>query len=402
MSDAGRAPITIHALAPAGPRAPTARRADLDRWVAFPRLAVYGPASPWVPPLDADLRGMLDPRKNPFFRHGEAQPFLATDARGEIVGRILAHVYHRHNVRHGERAAFFGYFECRDDPAAARALLGAAAAYGAARGCDRLRGPFNMTAMQELGILLDGFDTAPAIDETYTPPYYPALLEGAGLRPIFPVTTFRLEDLARADPDAILTARHRALLDGGRLRIRPANLRDFDREIETLRELLNDSFYENPHFVPIGREEFAFQIGPLKRVMDPAISLVAEIDGVPCGFVVTLPDFNPILKRMGGSLGPRALLTFLLGRPRVRGAVVIIMGVQRQLQGRGIMRLLHAELLRAASRRGYRRLTITWVADVNAGSLAALRALGARPLHRLTLYEAPNADLIRHAGVVAP
>jgi GNAT superfamily N-acetyltransferase len=375
--------------------------AELREWIRFPRLHVYPDSGPWVPPLDGDLRRMLDRRNNPFFQHGEAQPYLARDASGRVVGRVLASIYHRHNVRHGERAAFFGYFECIDDTQVARALVDAAAAYGAERGCTLLRGPFNMTAMQEMGILVEGFAAAPAVDETYTAQYYPALLEGAGLRAVFPVTTFRLDGLEAINPDALLGERHRALLANGRMRIRAANLREFRREIETLRELLNDSFYENPHFVPITHDEFFFQIGPYRRLMDSEISLVAELDGVPCGFVVTVPDYNLLLKRMNGTLGPSALLTFLRGRSQIRDAVLIIMGVELQLQGQGVMRVLQAELLRALRRKGYRRLTITWVADVNAKSLGTMHALGARPLHQLTLYERPiggGADADGEAG----
>ncbi len=365
---------------------PVAGKAELRRWITLPRTGIYAPSSPWVPPLDGDLERLLDRRRNPFFQYGDAVPYLAVDERDQPVGRILAHVYHRHNVRHGERAAFFGLFECRDDPEAARALIDAARAYGARQSCTTLRGPFNMTAMQEMGILTDGFANPPAVDETYTAPYYPALLEGAGLRPVFPVSTFRI-DMARAEPDSMLSDRHRALMASGRLRIRPADLGHFEREIETLRELLNDSFYENPHFVPITHDEFMFQIGPYRRLLDPAISLVAELDGVPCGFAITVPDYNPILKRMDGRLGPREALIFLSQRPRIRGAVLIIMGVQTQLQGQGVMRVLQAELVRALRRRGYRRLTVTWVADENEKSLATVAALGGRPLHRLTLYE---------------
>jgi len=207
-------------------------------------------------------------------------------------------------------------------------LIDAARDYGARQGCTTLRGPFNMTAMQEMGILTAGFTAPPAVDETYTAPYYPALLEQAGLRAVFPVSTFQV-DVARAEPDSMLSERRRALAASGRLRIRPADLGRVEREVETLRELLNDSFYENPHVVPITHDEFVFQIGPYRRLLDPAISLVAELDGVPCGFAITVPDYNPILKRMGGRLGPREILIFLSGRPRIRGAVLIIMGVQR-------------------------------------------------------------------------
>ena len=368
---------------------PVRTRADADAWLALPRGEVYPSSSPWVSPLDAELRRMLDYRKNPFFRHGNGAPLLARDGQGRPVGRALAHVYHRHNVRHGERAAFFGYFECRDDARAARALIDAAAAFGSQHGCTVLRGPFNMTAMQEMGVLTSGFAEPPAVDETYTPSYYPGLLAAAGLRPVFPVTTFRVDDVSRLKHDTLLGERQRALLASGRLRVRSANLRNFTREIEAVRELLNDSFYDNPHFMPITHDEFVFQIGPYKRLMDPAISLVAELDGVPCGFIITVPDFNPLLKQMQGRAGPREILTFLRGRSRIRDAVLIIMGVPRYLQDRGIMRVLLAELVRVLQRRGYRRLTVTWIADVNAKSLATVAALGARPLHRLTLYERP-------------
>ena len=368
---------------------PVRTRADADAWLALPRGEVYPSSSPWVSPLDAELRRMLDYRKNPFFRHGNGAPLLARDGQGRPVGRALAHVYHRHHVRHGARAAVCGYFECRDDARAARALIDAAAAFGSQHGCTVLRGPFNMTAMQEMGVLTSGFAEPPAVDETYTPSYYPGLLAAAGLRPVFPVTTFRVDDVSRLKHDTLLGERQRALLASGRLRVRSANLRNFTREIEAVRELLNDSFYDNPHFVPITHDEFVFQIGPYKRLMDPAISLVAELDGVPCGFIITVPDFNPLLKQMQGRAGPREILTFLRGRSRIRDAVLIIMGVPRYLQDRGIMRVLLAELVRVLQRRGYRRLTVTWIADVNAKSLATVAALGARPLHRLTLYERP-------------
>ncbi|MBO0779994.1 MAG: GNAT family N-acetyltransferase [Ktedonobacteraceae bacterium] len=363
-------------------------KAELEEWVRFPRREIYTSASHWVPPLDQDLQHMLDRKKNPFFRYGEARPLLVRDAQGKIAGRLLAHISYRHITRHNERAAFFGYFECREEVEAGRALIEAAAEFGRERDCVVLRGPFNMTAMQEMGILQSGFDEAPAVDETYTAPYYPALLEACGLQPAFPVTTFRIDDVSTVDPEILLGGerQHRLLADG-HLRIRSANTRDYEREFETLRELLNDSFYQNRYFVPITREEFAFQIGPYKRLMDPTINLVAELDGVPCGFVVTVPDFNPLLKQMHGSMGPRSLWTFLRGRSHVRDAVLIIMGVQQQLQNRGIMRVLHAELIRALCRGGYRSLTITWVADENLGSLATLKALGARPLHTLSLYE---------------
>jgi GNAT superfamily N-acetyltransferase len=369
-------------------------RAALDAWIRFP-YSIYPPDSAWVAPLESDMRRLLDSRRNPFFRHGEAIPLLAVDAAtGAPLGRILTHVFHRHNVLHGERAVFFGYPELADRADVAVALVGAAARQAAAWGGDTLRGPFNMTAMQEMGVLTGSFDASPAVDMVYTAPHVFDRLRGARLRPVFPATTYRMDDVAGLSSEALLGPRHRSLLEDPKWRFRAAHGDRLDRELETLRELLNQSFARNPHFVPITQDEFAFQIGPYRRLLDLELCRVAERDGVPVGFIVAVPDFNPLLKRMRGRSGPRELLGFLLRRRHVRDVVLIVMGVHPAYQGTGVMRVLHAQLIEAMQRRGYRGLSVTWVAEENGASNATLRALGLQPLHHVTLFEAPVAALL--------
>ena len=315
---------------------PVATPQDLDTWVRFPRQHVYPATSPWVPPLDRDVARLLDRGANPFFRHGEATAFLARDADGQPLGRILAQVYRRHNERHGERTVFFGLFECQDNPEAASALIRAAARAGAAWGCDTLRGPYNMTAMQEMGILVDGFQHRPAVDQTYTPPYYPKLLGTAGLTVVFPHTTYRLDDVGTVDLGGLLGEPHRILTAERRLKVRSARMRHFDRELETLRTLLNESFAELSHFVPLTPEELAFQIGPYRAFLDSNLLLVAEMDGVPRGFILAVPDFNPLLKRLNGGIAPSQSLQMAPAVARWlwrRDACLIIQGVERPLHG---------------------------------------------------------------------
>jgi hypothetical protein len=370
--------------------------ADLATWVRFPRESIYPSSSPWVPPRDCDLERLLDRSVNPFFQHGDATAFLARGADGRPLGRILAQIYHPHNERHEERTAFFGLFECQNDQEAASALIRAAAAAGAGWGCDTLRGPFNMTAMQEMGILVDGFEHPPAVDQTYTPPYYPALLERAGLHTAYPHTTYRIDDVGKIDLDGLLGEQHRVLTAERRLQIRSARMRQFDRELETLRILLNDSFAELPHFVPLTAEELTFQVGAYRSFLDPSLLLVAEMDGVPRGFVLAVPDFNPLLKRLDGRSDAAQTLRML---PAVAGwlwrrdACLIIQGVERRLQGQGIMRLLHHQLIRNLRRARYRGLSVTWIEEENRRSAASVKALGAKPCHQLVLYEGAIGEL---------
>ena len=68
------------------------------------------------------MKELLDRKKHPFYRDAEAEFFLAR-RDGKVVGRIAAIIDSAYNRFHHEEAGFFGFFECRDDPAAASALL---------------------------------------------------------------------------------------------------------------------------------------------------------------------------------------------------------------------------------------------------------------------------------------
>src|SRR5262245_33775422 len=137
----------------------------------------YGADSLYVSPLKSDLSRFLDARKNPLFtRFGSRRTYTA-HRDGAPVGRIVAHVHRSSNERHRMRLSFFGYFDCADDPEAARLLLGAAEAFGRAQGCDEIAGNFNLTAMQQCGVVTDGFENRPYTDQIYNPPHVPKLLE---------------------------------------------------------------------------------------------------------------------------------------------------------------------------------------------------------------------------------
>lgn len=173
-------------------------------------------------------------------------------------------------------------------------------------------------------------------------------------------------------------------------------MRQFDRELEILRLLLNESFAELSHFVPLTSEELMFQIGAYRLFLDPSLLLVAEMDGVPRAFVLAVPDFNPLLKRLNGGIPASQSIRMVPAVARWlwrRDACLIIQGVERRLQGQGIMRVLHARLIRNLRRARYRGLSVTWIEAQNRRSAASVLALGARPRHRLVLYEGAIADL---------
>lgn len=351
-------------------------------------LVVYGADSPYVSPMRGDIERALDVRRNPLFGPiGRGVRRVVTAHRdGRVVGRIVALVHGASNELLGERRASFGFFDCLDDVEVARALLGAAEAFGRERGCDRLAGNFNLTAMQQMGVLTEGFDAAPCSDMHWNPPHIPRLLEACGFTPTFPVSTFEL-DLRHLDPRALLVGAAAERARDPRLEWAELRTRDFARVLEEVRLVLNDGFARNPMFVPLTAEEMGFQAADLSHVLDPRITALVRDANGPVGVVLCIPDLNPLFRAMGSRLSwtaPWHLLRFRFGRRR--RAVIVFYSVAARMQGQGLNGAMLHRVTAALKAAGYETVGITWIADVNAASLRQVKRLGARRLHRLHLY----------------
>jgi GNAT superfamily N-acetyltransferase len=359
---------------------------DFDTFFDVP-FRVYPRHSHYVSPLKSDLKRALDVSANPLFgSHGQGVRRVITAHRGDMpVGRIVAHVHGASNAAYHERRGSFGYFDCADDIEVARALLGEAESFARAHGCNQLVGNFNLTAMQQMGVLTRGFDAAPYSDMHYNPPHIPRLLEACGFAPIFPMSTFEL-DLLGFNPDSVLTPAIKARLEDRTLRWEPLRTRDFARVLENVRVVLNDGFRDNPMFVPLTAEEMFFQARDLSHVLDPRItSLVFDAEG-PVGVVLCIPDLNPMLRAMRSRLSITAPWHLLMHRLKRRRAVIILYSVAQRAQGKGLNGAMLYRVTTALRRHGYRSLGITWIADVNGASLRQMERLGAHRIHRLHLF----------------
>ena len=364
----------------------TIRDDDLEAFFDVP-FRVYPRESPYVSPLKGDLLRALDPAQNPLFGTiGKGKRRVITAHRGiSPVGRIVAHTHGASNDLHNERRCSFGFFDCADDSEVARALLDEALSFGRAEGCDWLAGNFNLTAMQQMGILTDGFGEVPYSDMHYNPPHIPRLLEENGFERIFPVSTFEL-DLVRFDPETLLTPNIAERLGDPTLRWEQLHTRNFERVLENVRVVLNDGFRNNPMFVPLSSEEMFFVAKELSHVIDTRITALVHDAQGPAGVVLCIPDLNPMLRAMRSRLSITAPWHLLMHRLHRRRAVIIFYSVAQRRQGQGLNGAMLYRVTQALKRHGYTTLGITWIADVNTASLRQMERVGARRLHRLHLY----------------
>ncbi|GAM96608.1 hypothetical protein U91I_00227 [alpha proteobacterium U9-1i] len=354
---------------------------------AFFRAAfeAYGANSLYVSPMWTDVERYFDAAKNPLFKAGNPFEIFTAHRDGRPVGRICAHVHGASNALHKLARGYFGFFDVADDADAANALLGAAERFVRARGCAELAGNFNLTAMQQIGVLTEGFENQPYTDMVYSPPHIAKHLQRAGFEQFFPVSTWEI-DLRRAEPEAIVTDKARAALSDPSYTWMPIDRRGFAERLEDARAALNDGFHKNPMFVPLTREEYEFHAKEMMWILDPRISSCVRANGRAAGVVVCIPDLNPFMQAINGEYGWRAPIEFLKHRLSRKRAVIIYYSTAAAHQGRGLNTAMLYRVLTNLRAAGYEKLGVTWIADENAASLRQVEKLGARRLHRLHLF----------------
>lgn len=348
-------------------------------------FAQYGPEEAYVSPFRGDLARALDGARNPVFGDPDGITFFTVVRNGRPVGRLTAHIHVGSNERYGIRRGYFGYFDCRRDGTAASILLDAASEWLARRGCDEIAGNFNLTAMQEMGVVVEGSERAPFTAQHHNPPWIPDLLTGNGFEPFFPMTTWSL-DLTRTDPDRLVGPKQEELMADPDLTIEPILRRRFTASMEITWHLLNESFHDNPLFVPLTREEFFFQADQMLLVFDPRIAWLARYRGEPVAVVACLPDVNPLLKATGSRLRFSTPFHYARYRLHRERASLIFGGVAPRMQNRGLAGVVFRRALQGMRQAGYRELGITWISSSNAASLRQMEKIGARPRHRLHLF----------------
>jgi len=356
----------------------------LDLFIRFP-WKVYQGNPNWVPPLISEMKFILGD-KNPFFHHADAAYFLARKD-GDVVGRIAAIMDRNHINIHKEQAGFFGFFECLPDVAIAQGLLNAAAAWLRERDIEIMRGPMNPSVNDECGFLLEGFDSPPMIMMTYTPPYYLEYMERCGLtksKDLFAYISI-IKDVSAGGRLEKLASGVRARVPG--LTVRPANMKQFHRELETVKDIYNSAWSHNWGYVPMTNEEIEAMAKRLKPLIVPELLIMAEVNGSPAAFFMAVPDYNQVLCKINGRMGPVGIIKFLWYSRTIRDIRVLTLGVKEEYRKRGIEGLLYLESFKAAMKKGYERAEMSWILEDNVLMQRGCELMGGKLYKKYRIYE---------------
>jgi len=367
-----------------------ARNPDEFIKVAF---IVQGNDPNWVPPLLMDLRKKLNKKKSSFLKHNEAEFFVAYKD-GEPVGRIAVIKNNIHNQRYNKKDGFFGFFECINDQEVANALFDKAVEWFKSKGLNTIYGPTSYSTNDEVGLLVEGFDSPPFVMMPYNPEYYKTLIENYGFRkakdlyawyydPTLPIDE-RLEKLTEK------------VISRGNFRVRYIDLKNMDSEVEKIVDIYHDSWSENYMFIPLTEEEKKEVAEFLGSIVYPDLVIVIENkEGEAVAFSASVHNINEVLIKYRTHnltlLNIQQLLAlayrlYIKPKNKFESARLLLAGVKKDYRRLGLDLVLYVKSYQNARKRGYKYGELSWTLEDNRLINEGIEKMGGRVYKIYRIY----------------
>jgi hypothetical protein len=227
---------------------PVAGSDQLRHFLAVPGR-VYADDPHWIAPLNFEQKQRFSPQR-PFFAHARWQAWVAWRG-GEPVGRITAQIDDLHLQRYQDNTGYFGMIEAIDDAQVFTALFRQAEDWLRERGMRRVRGPYNLSVNEEVGLLVDGFEHPPYILMGHGRPYYADQVAAQGYQQAQDMLAY----MVRPDFETPSIMTRLAARASDKVTVRCLRRKHLAEEAEIMREIFNDAWQHNWGFVPFTREE---------------------------------------------------------------------------------------------------------------------------------------------------
>ena len=363
---------------------PVRTKAAPTRYTDFPDRLPRG-APTWVAPLRMDVANLLDRKKNPFFAHGDAEFFLA-ERDGAVVGRIAAITNEAHWQTHPDErhVGFFGFFEVADDQAVADALFATAAGWLKARNLTVMRGPASYSTNDECGLMVDGYDTPPALMNPHHPPYYKRLVESAGFTKAMDLLCY--QSTHNNLPERLAEGARRMAERFG-ITLRSMDMKRYWEEVELVKKMYTGAWEKNWGFIPLTEAEMNHMAKQFKPVVVPELVVFAFMKGEPIGMALALPDYNQAFKHNPSGRLLTGLWHLFTKKKSIHRIRVLLLGVLKQHRRTGADALMYEWLWKKGNERGYDNADASWLLESNAAILNGMQKLGFSEYQRLRMYD---------------
>ena len=304
------------------------------------------------------------------------------------VGRISAQIDQLHIDRYQDATGFFGMLESEDHPETFQILMNTAETWLRNQGMKRISGPFNLSINQEIGLLVEGFETPPSMMMGHARPYYAGRIEENGYQKEKDLLAYIIDsDFTHCAAMQTVTARAKKSV-----RTRSLRKSRFGEELRIILDIFNDAWSKNWNFVPFTKAEFEHLGKDLKMLADEELVQIAEVNGKPVAFIVLLPNLNEVIRDLNGRLLPFGWLK-LLWRLKVKYPItsrIPLMGVRRRyhdsLMGAALAFGVIAAVQQAALKRGLKEVELSWILEDNMGMRSIIESINGRVYKTYRIY----------------
>ena len=350
---------------------------------------IYAGDPNYIRPLDMMVSEQLDPKKNPFFEHAEAEGWVAYKD-GKPVGRVTAQIDREHLARHKDDAGFFGFFDTIDDADVATKLLEEATSWVKSRGMKRVRGPFSLNINEESGCLVEGFDSPAFVMMTYHRPYQGGLAEQGGFKKIKDLYSWGYEV---GKVPARAQKAYDDIVAMPEVTARPVDTKHMLRDVEIVMDIFNDAWSENWGFVPLTHSELKKTAEDFKLLLAPELTRIVSINGESAAVLLAVPNLNEAVAGLNGQIFPFgfAKLIWRLKVSGVKSGRLIILGIRKKFRHvrkyGGLSAYLYVTANHAAELLGLKHGELGWTLEDNAAINAGIRLMGGKVVKRYRIYE---------------
>lgn len=327
---------------------------------------LYKGDSNWVPPLISDMKNTLKPKKNALLNLGPYQYFLAYRA-DQPVGRIGVGIDNHLNEVKKFKASYLTLFESINDYEVAKTLFDTVLDWAKQQGAEFITGPQSPTNGDDYrGLLIQGFDTPPALLNSYNPPYYQEFFERYGFTKQFDRNAYFVDIIQSEVPEKFVRGVEYAKKRYG-FRIEKIDMKRFDEHVDAIVRVVVAAWPENwPDMVPPTPEEVRAEVAKLKPLVDPELVYFAwDQDNHPISVAITLPNYNELLHKMNGRLWPMGWLHFLLGKKKIKSARIFALMTIPEYHNKGVSAAIYLEGIKNAKKMGYEWVDGSSIHDFN-------------------------------------
>ncbi len=324
---------------------------QLKEFIKFP-FKLYKDNPCWIPPLLSDDYKTLKIDRNPAFEYCEAKYFMAYKD-GKPAGRIAGIINKKYIQKWKNKYARFGWVDFIDDDEVSSALFNAVESWAREKGLNGVHGPLGFCDLDSEGMLIEGFEEMGMFITIYNYPYYPEHLERLGY--CKDVDWLEYELRTPREIPARLQKLNNLVMKRLKLRILTAKKsKELLPYAEEIFEILNVAYRDLYGVVELTPRQIQYYIKQYFTFIDPDyVKLVFDENDKMAAFGIAIPSLAAASKKAGGKLFPFGFIHYLKAIKKKNDCLeLLLVAVRPDLQGKGIMSLILADIAKTAIEKG--------------------------------------------------